>query len=136
MFSYYPHTKRPRNHGIRKRWEDKISEDMGKFEIRNWRRQTLDRKQWRQLINKHTQYQPVSLDVTTVVQQLKQQAQIRRQAMATKVSCICRKVTEVISRNVDGTYTCPVCNKMFKAQGITNHVKSCSKVWCQQNNIK
>ncbi|CAF5094844.1 unnamed protein product, partial [Rotaria sp. Silwood1] len=84
MFSYYPHTKRPRNHGIRKRWEDKISEDMGKFEIRNWRRQTLDRKQWRQLINKHTQYQPVSLDVTTVVQQLKQQAQIRRQAMATK----------------------------------------------------
>jgi hypothetical protein len=136
MFSYYPQAKRPRNHGIRKRWEDKITEDMENLEIRNWRRQTLNRKQWRQMINKYTQYKPVVPDVINVIQNLKQQTQSRKQAMDTKTIGVSHKVTEVIARNADGTYTCPICNKTFKPQGVTQHVKSCSKQWCQQNNIR
>ena len=88
------------------------------------------------MIDLGTHYRPASSNIINVVQQLKQQAQVRRQAMATKVTCIQRKVVEVIPRNVNGTYTCPACNKMFKPQGITKHVKSCSRTWCQQNNIK
>jgi hypothetical protein len=43
MFSYYANVKRPRNSGIKKRWEDKIEDDLNKCQIYNWRRDTLVR---------------------------------------------------------------------------------------------
>ncbi|CAF5023974.1 unnamed protein product, partial [Rotaria socialis] len=36
-FSYFPRANKPRNMGTRKRWQDKITEDLEKFNIRNWR---------------------------------------------------------------------------------------------------
>lgn len=44
MFSYYPNVKRPRNSGIKKRWADKINDDLAKCQIHNWRRDTLLRE--------------------------------------------------------------------------------------------
>jgi hypothetical protein len=52
MFSYFPDSRRPRNAGIHKRWEDKIMDDIGKCNISNWRRGTLNKDQWRALINR------------------------------------------------------------------------------------
>ena len=52
--SYFPWEKRPRNFGIRRRWDDKIQNDIGTLNITNWRRQTLNRDQWRELININT----------------------------------------------------------------------------------
>jgi hypothetical protein len=44
MFSYYSNVKRPRNGGIKKRWEDKIDDDLNKCQIHNWRRDVLIRE--------------------------------------------------------------------------------------------
>jgi hypothetical protein len=35
MLSYFSNSKRPRNIGVRKRWEDKIMDDIGKCHINN-----------------------------------------------------------------------------------------------------
>ena len=43
MFSYFPNEKRPGNVGIRKRWEVKITNDLEKCNVKNWRRETKDR---------------------------------------------------------------------------------------------
>jgi hypothetical protein len=43
MFSYYPDSTRPRNSGVHKRWQDRIKDDLDRYNIRNWRRETLDR---------------------------------------------------------------------------------------------
>jgi hypothetical protein len=59
MFSYVPDSRRPRNAGVRKRWEDKIMDDIGKCHISNWRRDTLNKDQWRALINKHVHVKPI-----------------------------------------------------------------------------
>ena len=58
MFSYLPDEKRPSNAGIRKRWEAKIMDDLAKFDIRNWRRETHDRDKWREIINRRVQSHP------------------------------------------------------------------------------
>lgn len=42
MFRYYPNAKRPRNHGIRKRWEDKVLDDIAK--ARNSKLATINRR--------------------------------------------------------------------------------------------
>jgi hypothetical protein len=63
MFSYYPNVKRPRNSGIKKRWEDKIEDDLNKCQIYNWRRDTLVRDKWRELINKSVQVKPVHSNI-------------------------------------------------------------------------
>ena len=62
-FSYFLRKKRPRNIGIRKRWEDKIQNDFETLNITNWRRQTFNRDQWRELINRNTRARPVNQNI-------------------------------------------------------------------------
>ena len=47
MFSYFSKCKCPWNAGVRKRWHDKIHNDLEHSQVRNWRRDTLDRNKWR-----------------------------------------------------------------------------------------
>ena len=130
MFSYYPGSKRPRHAGVRKRWRDTIMDDLAKCKIRNWRKQTMDRDTWRATINQHTQVRPPATNLLGIVQQVKQRAQDKRAAALLPLS---PRITELIPKNQDNSYTCPNCTRLFKPQGITKHVKSCAKQWCSQN---
>ena len=131
MFSYYANSKRPGNTGTFKRWEDRIQDDLEKMNIHNWRRETLDRDSWRKTINLCTQVKPPMPDILKIIQQVKQRAVQRR---ATTLSPPA-KITELLCRNINNTYTCPNCKKQFKPQGITNHTRSCAKKWCQQHGV-
>ena len=46
MFSYFPNEKRPGNVRIWKRWEVKITNDLEKCNMKNWRRERKDRDLW------------------------------------------------------------------------------------------
>ena len=133
MFSFYGDSKRPRNVGIFKRWEDRIKEDLDILKIHNWRRATLDCDSWRKTINQYTLVKPPAPDILDIVQQVKQRAVQRRTAALLPPP---PKATEVIPRNNNKTYTCPNCKKEFKPQGVTKHVKSCAMKWCRKNGIK
>ncbi|CAF4499732.1 unnamed protein product [Rotaria sp. Silwood2] len=125
--------RRPRNSCVRKRWEDKILDDLDQCQIRNWRKVTLDRDKWRETINKNAQVKPPSTSITETVQHFKQRAQDRR-TLARNGSP--RKVTEILTRTVNNNYNCPRCKKSYRPQGITNHVRSCAMEWCKQNGIQ
>ncbi|CAF2121924.1 unnamed protein product [Rotaria magnacalcarata] len=140
MFSYFPDSKRPRNGGVRKRWEDKIMDDIGKFHIKNWRRDILNKDQWRALINKDVHMRPIHSNIKGIVHEYKDRAQKRRANVVVTVNGEMTvktrvKVTEVLAKNQHNDYACPKCHRTFKPQGITNHVKSCAKEWCQKNGI-
>jgi hypothetical protein len=140
MFSYFPDSKRPRNAGVRKRWEDKIMDDISKCHIRNWRRDTLNKEQWRALINKHVHVKPVHWNLKAIIHEYKDRAKKRRAndvAKANRQMAVTArvKVTEVLTKNQHSEYTCPKCRKSFKPQGVTNHVKSCAEDWCKNNGI-
>ena len=130
MFSYYPNVKRPRNGGIKRRWEDKIADDLNKCQIHNWRKDTLVREKWRELINKPVQTRPIHSNIKNIVQEYKNMA-VKRRIGIQQI-----KVTEALQRNQDNTYTCPKCTRFFKPQGITNHVRACATDWCIQNKIQ
>ncbi|CAF3297940.1 unnamed protein product, partial [Rotaria sp. Silwood2] len=78
MFAYFPQSVKPPNFGNRKQWQDKISEDLQKFNIRNWRRETLNRDKWRDKINKYAHSNVPSSNIPEVVQKYKQKSQQRR----------------------------------------------------------
>ncbi|CAM4859591.1 unnamed protein product [Rotaria socialis] len=132
MFSYYAESKRPCNVGTFKKWEDRIQDDLEKMNIHNWRRETLDRDSWRRTINQFTQVKPPMPDILNIIQQVKQRA-VQRRAITLSPPA---KITELLCRNNNNTYTCPNCKKQFKPQGITNHTRSCAKKWCQQHGIQ
>ena len=132
MFSFYPESKRPLHSGVRKRWQDTITDDLAQVDIKNWRRQTMDRKNWRASINKKTQVQPPAANLAEIVKQFKQRADDRRATAALPPP---PRVVELLRKNTDRTYTCPRCNVGFMPQGITKHVKSCAKQWCKLNRI-
>ncbi|CAF4721856.1 unnamed protein product [Rotaria socialis] len=138
-FSYFPRANKPRNMGTRKRWQDKITEDLEKFNIRNWRRETLDKDKWRETINRFAHSNDPSSNISEVVQQYKQKSDKRRVASNVPPP---PKVTEVLTKqglkNNDGTYTCPNSKcprRIFKAQGITRHVNTCAPEWCKKHKI-
>ncbi len=133
MFSYFPGCKRPRNAGVRKKWQDKILNDLEQSQIRNWRKETLDRNKWRDTINKNTQVKPLSTMITEIVEQVKQSTRDRRRTDGNGPP---RKVTQVLVRTANKDYSCPKCNKSYKPQGITNHVRYCATEWCKQNGIQ
>ncbi|CAF3715602.1 unnamed protein product [Rotaria socialis] len=139
MFAYFPQTVKPRNFGNRKKWQDKISEDVEKLNIRNWRRETPNRDKWRDTINKYVHSNIPSSNIAEVVQQYKQKSQQRR---ATTNAPSPPKIIDVLAKqglkNLDGTYACPnskCSGRLFKPQGITGHIKSCAKKWCTKNGI-
>ena len=79
MFSYYPLEKRPRNAGKRKNWEDKILDDVTKYGIRNWRRESMNRNQGRISITKKAYTRPpTTTDILNTVQLFKHRANLRR----------------------------------------------------------
>jgi hypothetical protein len=133
MFSYFPNSKRPRNAGIRKRWEDKIKDDVEKWHISNWRRSTLNKDQWRALINKRVHGKPIHCNIKAIIHKYKDRAQQRRAEEIAKthgkMSIITRvKVVEILAKNQHNGYTCPKCQKSFKPQGITNHEEHVPKI--------
>ena len=132
MFSYYPDSKRPRHAGVRKRWQDTIIDDLEKYGIHNWRRETPDRDTWRAKINQHTRTRSPASNILDIIRQAKQRAQQRRVAAFLHPA---PKVIELIPKNNDRTHTCPNCKRKFQSQGITKHAKSCAKKWCMQNGI-
>ncbi|CAF1427901.1 unnamed protein product [Didymodactylos carnosus] len=136
IFSYFPNAKRPPNAGTRKRWEKKIMEDLEKFGIKNWRRDTLNRDLWRDLINAQVQSKPVHPQLKQLVKNYKDKADERR-AIQTQIGQgnPPKKVIEVLVKNMNGLYTCPNCNRAFKPQEITGHARTCAKKWCKKNNI-
>ena len=137
MFSYFPDERRPSNAGIRKRWEAKIMDDLAKFDIENWRRETRDRDKWREVINRRVQYHPVQENIGAVIHAHKVSTDRKRAEEAAKArGSGPRKVTEILGRNTNGSYACPKCHKIFKPQGITGHVKSCAASWCKKNKVK
>lgn len=140
MFSFFPDSRRPRNGGVRKRWEDKIMDDIGKFHITNWRRDTLNKDRWRELINKDVHTRPIHPNIKAIVHEYKDRTQKRRANMVvtTKGAMTIRtsvKITEILAKNQQNKYSCPKCHRTFKHQGITNHVRSCAKEWCRKNGI-
>ncbi|CAF3911944.1 unnamed protein product [Rotaria magnacalcarata] len=138
-FSYFPEEKRPGNNGIRKRWEDKVKEDIEHCQIKNWRKDSLNRDHWRELINKNVQNRPVHQNIKEIIYEYKRRAvnginyDLAASHGVTKI-----KVTEVLVKNTNNHYVCPGCGIQFKPQGITNHVKACvnAQVWCKSNKIK
>ena len=137
MFSYFHDEKRPGNIGRSKQWEDKILKDINELQIQNWRRLTLDRKKWRETINKNVHTKPISANIKDIVYQYKRQsAQSRKKDLAVLAGWKQHKVTERLIKE-NKQYKCPGCKLRFKPQGITNHVKSCvaAKVWCKRNRI-
>jgi len=131
-FSYSHGEKRPRHIGIRKRWEDKVQKCMEELNIKNWRRQVVDRNQWRDLINQNSHSAPVYSNIKEIVFKYKKRANKRRKER------IKQKVTEMLTKSADNQYSCPGCKRKFKPQGITNHVKFCTSeiAWCKKNRIK
>jgi signal recognition particle receptor subunit beta len=132
-FSYFPNCKRPQNASVLKRWQNKILTNFDQCQIRNCRRKTPDRNRWRDTtINKNVQVKPPSVDITKIVEQVKQGTLDRR---ATDKGGPLRKVTQVLARTANKKYNCPKCNKPYRPQGITNHVRSCAMKWCKKNAI-
>jgi adenylate cyclase class IV len=139
MFSYFHGEKRPRNIGIRKRWEEKVVHDMEVLGIKNWRRLTLEKDRWREAINRKTQAKPPHHQIKDIAFEYKRRAVERRnEELAVARGVEHRKVIEVLVKSSNNLYKCPGCGKQFKPQGITNHVKACSKSndWCKKNRIK
>jgi adenosyl cobinamide kinase/adenosyl cobinamide phosphate guanylyltransferase len=109
-------------------------DDIGKCHISTWRKDTLNKDQWRARINKHVHVKPIHWNIKSVIHDYKGRAQKRR-ANRKMVASARIKVTEILAKNQHNEYTCPKCRKSFKPQGITNHVKSCAENWCKKNGI-
>ena len=69
MFAYFHDEKRPCNIGRSKRWEDKVLKDIDELRIGNWRRTTLDRKRWREIINRNVFIKPICKDIKDIIYQ-------------------------------------------------------------------
>ncbi|CAF4595927.1 unnamed protein product, partial [Rotaria socialis] len=78
MFSYFPGEKRPTNTGIRKRWENKIMDDIEKFDIKNCRKDTKDKDRWREIINRDVIMNPVPSNIKSIIQEFKDLSKKRR----------------------------------------------------------
>ncbi|CAF1351176.1 unnamed protein product [Rotaria magnacalcarata] len=137
MFSYFPGEKRPTNTGIRKRWENKIMDDIEKFDIKNWRKDTKDKDRWREIINRHVTMNPVPSNIKSIIQEFKDLSKKRRaEELAISHGKPQRKATEVLVKDCHNRYDCPNCKKKFKPQGTTGHIRVCATHWCKKNNIK
>ncbi|CAM4965829.1 unnamed protein product [Rotaria socialis] len=101
MFSYFPGEKRPTNTGIRKRWENKIMDDIEKFDIKNWRKDTKDKDRWREIINRHVTMNPVPSNIKSIIQEFKDLSKKRRaEELAISHGKPQRKATGVLHFNV------------------------------------
>ena len=99
MFSYFPDIKRPGNVGIRKRWEDKIMEDLSVFNKKDWRRDTKNRDTWREMINKDVKTTAVPHNAKETLRKYKEEAAKRRSdEVKTSHGRLPRKVTEAIKK--------------------------------------
>ena len=102
-----------------------IQNDIEICQIKNWRRDTIDKDHWREIINRNVQIRPVNSRIKDIIYEYKQRAMKRRgDELAAVHGRIKRKVTEVLFKDLNNQYKCPGCKKQFKPQGITNHGKS------------
>ena len=78
MYSHFPKEKRPRNIGVRKRWEVKVTEDMSVYNITSWRREVNDRDEWRETINRRVKTTAVNSNIKQIIQQYKKKQRTER----------------------------------------------------------
>ena len=78
MFSYFPNEKRFGNVRIRKTWKVKITNDLEKCNVKNWRRETKDRDLWRETINAKVKTTPANPKTKQIVQDYKTRTEERR----------------------------------------------------------
>ena len=78
----------------------------------------MDRKQWKDLINKNCHSTAVDGNIKQIVFQYKKRAEQRRAGVGKG------KATEILTKGIDNQYRCPGCKRKSRPQGITNHVKS------------
>ena len=79
------------------------------------------------------QVKPPSTNIVEIVKQVKKHTHDQR---GTSGKRSLNKVTQVLVPTANKDYNCPKCNKSYKPQGITNHVRSCATEWCKQNGIQ
>ncbi len=114
-------------------------DDLVKFDIRNWRRDTRDRVKWREFINRHVACRPVQRNINETIYQYKVSADRRRSEEAAKtggskkhkrVVCV-PKVSEDI-QTARNNRTCEImCGQLVQEeqdsrllQGVkTNHIR-------------
>jgi uncharacterized protein with PIN domain len=107
------------------------------FGNKNLRRDTRNRNKWKQLINQQLQVTCVQSNIKNIVMTYKVQAdKTRSQESKVKRGMVQEKVTEILIKDSHNYYTCPNCNRLFKPQGITGHVKSCARDWYNKHKIK
>lgn len=124
LFSYFPNTRRPQHHGIRKRYEDKIKSDLEQSNITNWRRDTMDRNKWRQIINRPVQVLTTSSSIKQTVHNYRQRA-LRRRAKETTQSTQPATLAPPPTRKSN---ECPNCNRICKNElGVKIHRRTCDK---------
>ena len=139
IFSYFPNEKRTGSVGIWKRSEVKITNDLKKCNVKNWRRETKDRYLWLETINAKVKTTPANPKTKQIVQDYKMRTEERRSnKKKAEQSKAPWKFVEVLVKksNNNNMYICPNCKKKFKPQGITGYVRSRAKACCKKNNIE
>ena len=138
MFAFFHNEKRPNNMGRSNGREDRVLKDIDELRIGNWRKTTLDRRRWREAINRNVHIKPINKNIKSIVCEYKNRATQRRKTDLAASSRLLRpKVTEILAKE-NNRYRCPGCERYFKPQGITNHIRACTQAttWCKKDNIR
>jgi hypothetical protein len=120
LFASLKDTKRPPN-GTKLRWRDKIMKDITVSNIKNWRRETLDKERWLKTINRDVTNSTVHLDTKRIVREHKERAANRRaQELADQT-----KQNLLTSTTNDAT--CTKCGRICKnKKGLKIHQHTCA----------
>ena len=103
MFVYFHGENRLRNMGRSKQCEEQVLKDIEALNIVNWRRTTLDRRRWREIINKNAYVKPVNKNIKNIIYDYKQRVVQRRKTKSN--AAIQRRVTEILVKE-NNLYEC------------------------------
>jgi hypothetical protein len=127
LFASFRDIKRP-PYGIKLRWRDKIMKDINTSNIKNWRRETLDKDQWRKTINRGVTYDIVYTDAARIVREHKERATNRR-AQEELSELIKQNKTIPISNDIalpNNDARCTHCGRICKNnRGLKIHQHAC-----------
>lgn len=130
LFSTFPDAKRP-PHGVKLRWRDKISRDLTTCEIKNWRREVLNKEQWRKTINQEVKSTTIRFDAVQIIREHKERAMKRRIDEGSIHPNKTKNKPLTITTNDDAT--CSKCLRTFKnKRGLQIHGRSCLQKQQQQ----
>ena len=126
LFASFKDAKRP-PHGIKLRWKDKIMKDITISNIKNWRRESLDKDKWRKTINRDVKYNTIQTHATRIVREYKERAANRRAqelTHQTKQNTIAY-IPNLLAHIIDGV-TSTLCGRVWKnKRGLKIHQHGC-----------